>query len=497
MTRRSKTVRFFDFTGGLNTKSPVTAVKMNEALDLQNINILPSGGFEKRRGNSAFNASAMNGGAAVQGLGYYKTAAGVEYMMAIAGAKVFKADNLDGTMDDVTGAVTITAGKDNIWTYATMNDLAIFVGGAPDAPIKWNATGNFAALGGSPPSGTFGIVGNNRFFIGSGSTIYWSILGNPDDWSGTGSGSTVANGSDGDTLVGAALNGYDHMLLFKQNSVYDLSIRTSPFPIFPLFPRVGAISKRGILNIDGIVYFVTAEPRLKATDGTNVIDFPDTLDTTWDSLNIGRLPYLHMQYNRRLHQIWIYCSSTSATTNDIAIVWDIARKCWLKNPTGFGMNSSALIANRLTYAGAYDGKIYKLDAESTYNDASETTPTINAYWRSGWMDFGDSLLRKSPSYIEAVFTNQTSGNFEVGMGFNFQMDRVLNTITMVAVGGTWDSGVWDTALWGGQTDSSSLFHLNGSGKFLQFLIRNKNASERLLINGISFPVEDEEVVTLR
>ncbi len=105
-------VRLYDFTGGLNTKSPPTTLKFNEASDLQNINILPTGGFEQRNGNSTFNSSAMDSASAVHGLGYYRTSLSTDYMMAVAGTKIFKADNLDGTMDDITGAVTITAGQD-------------------------------------------------------------------------------------------------------------------------------------------------------------------------------------------------------------------------------------------------------------------------------------------------------------------------------------------------------------------------------------------------
>lgn len=86
-------------------------LNINEASDLQNINILPTGGFEKRYGNSLFNATAMDSGSAVHGLGYYRTSLSTDYLMAIAGTKIYKSDNLDGTMDDITGAVTITTGK--------------------------------------------------------------------------------------------------------------------------------------------------------------------------------------------------------------------------------------------------------------------------------------------------------------------------------------------------------------------------------------------------
>ncbi len=114
--RRSKSSIISDFSGGLNTAAPVTTLPITQALDLQNINLLPTGGFEKRRGNTAFNSSAMDSGAAVHGLGYYRQSGTSEWVITICGTKLFKSE-FDGTMDDITGSLTITTGANNRWTF--------------------------------------------------------------------------------------------------------------------------------------------------------------------------------------------------------------------------------------------------------------------------------------------------------------------------------------------------------------------------------------------
>ena len=221
--RQSKAIRFFDFGGGLNTKSPVTTIDYNQAADLQNINLLPSGGFEKRRGNTAFNSSAMESGASIHGLGYYKQADADEFLVCVVGTKIYTSP-MDGTMTDRTAALTIGAGNNNIWTSFVMNDNIHFVGGAPNAPIVWTGSGNASALGGSPPSGSFGLTHNRRGFIGNTSSnpsrIAWSILGSPADWTGTGSGTQDIQEGDGDTLVTAIPLNVNHLICFKQNSIH-------------------------------------------------------------------------------------------------------------------------------------------------------------------------------------------------------------------------------------------------------------------------------------
>jgi len=442
----------------------------------------------------------MESGAAVHGLGYYRTSLTSDYMMAIAGTKLFKADNLDGTMDDITGAVTITTGQDNIWTHCQMNNLSIFIGGAPNAPIKWNGTGNAAVLGGTPPNGEFGIVANSRLFIGNTasnpSRIQWCILGNPEDWTGTGSGSQDVGLNDGDTLVGASVIGFDSMLLFKQNSIHTLAIRSAPFPLFPLFTGVGAVSKRAIVNVDGIVYFITPEPRMKATDGTNIITFSDSIDDVWDSLNKSRLKYIHGVHNRRLRQIWWFVSSSSATTHNLCIIWDLERKCWLRHTTGHAMNVSSFTADRIIYCGAYYGKIYKMDDSSTTNDSSESSPTINSFWNSGWMDFLNTLEAKTPQYADLVFNGGNDLNFKFSYGFDFNSDRINESLTYNS-GSIWGTGLWDSMTWGGASSTARFVQMKGSGKFFQYRIAHNTSGQNFIFNGIEFGINKNEVRSIR
>lgn len=507
MARNSKSIRLYDFSGGLNTSSSPSSLQLNEASDLQNINLLATttpaqAGFTARLGNTAHNASAMVGSStAIHGMNYFRLSSGSDFLTAVAGTKFYADAGLTGTMTDRTGAVTITTGQDNIWTGTVLNDKLILVGGAPDAPLKYTGSGNIAALGGSPPSGNFGLTSNNYFFIGNTSSnpsrIQWSILGDPEDWSSTGSGSQDVSKNDGDTLIGAAVIDLNHMLLFKQNSIHDLITTTPPFPLFPKFRGVGAVSKRGIVTVDGMVYFITPQPRMKATDGNRIYNFPDTIDTVWDALNVSRLKYIHGVYYPKREQILWFCSYGTATTHDYCIIWDLKRKCWLRHTTGYKMNVSGIVQDYLLYSGAYDGKLYKQDVAQTYTDASETSATISAYWRSGWYDFQTMIQSKVIPYFEVSYTSQSSGTFEVSYGYDFIQDRGTSSLPMKGIGDSWGNFFWDVGMWAGQTDSSKYVFPKGGGKFFQFLIRHRNEIQAFSFNGLEIPVKIDAPTAMR
>lgn len=493
--------KLFSFTGGLNTKSPQTALKEDEAADLDNITVLLHGGFVSRYGNSLFNASAMNSGASVHGISYFKTSANVEYICSVSGDKIYKSDALDGTMDDITGAATITAGNDSLWSFSNFSNLLIGVGGpisgAADTPLKWSGTGNVAALGGSPPAGKFCISANRRLFIGNTATnpsrIQWSVLGNPDDWSGAGSGSQDVMENDGDDLVGGAQLNQDHLILFKQGTIHDLVVTTAPFPVFQLFKGVGAVSKNAIVAAEGKIYFMTLEPRMKATDGTSIFSFPDSIDPILDSLNASRLKYIQGIYYPRLRQIWWICSYGTATTNNYCIVWDLSRECWLKNTTGYKMNCVCLAANKSAYAGNYAGQLFKLDDSSKLVDDSEPSDArINAYWRSGWIDLGSGIVSKQTPVAEVLYSRQSSGTFDFGWGFDFLTDQGLKTISSTTNNGTYTSGILGSSTWGIQSVLTNRIDLKGHGKYFQFLVNNKDLGSKIQFNGVELKTKQSE-----
>lgn len=501
MGYRGTETPYYDFSGGQSSNSFGLDITANEASLLRNIIISADGGFEKRRGNTVFNSSAMSSGAAVTGLLYYRQKDGTQYLMATSGTKIFKADDLDGTMDDITGAVTITSSANNIWTESQMNDIAIFVGGAPDAPIKWSGSGNAAALGGSPVSGSFGFTHNNRFFIGSPaaspSTIYWSILGNPEDWSASGSGNQDIEKNDGDTLVGAAPLNTNMVLLFKQNSIHQFLTNSAPFPYFPFAKGVGAVGKKAIVVVDGIAYFITPQARMKSTDGSTITDYSTGIDDVWDGLNQSRLKYIVGKRYTGMgfdHLIWM-CSNGTGTTNDLAIVWDLKSKCWLQHTTGYKANAATRTQSGTLYTGHYDGKIYKQDVLSIYSDASETSPgAIDALWQSGWGIHKSIERSVQLARLNVAFISQTTGSLQISYGFNFNSNQFNVDVDMQAPGqAVYDTAIYDTDIYGGQSDITRRILIRGRGNNFQVSLGNKVAAQTFKIHGYTLSGKESAV----
>jgi hypothetical protein len=498
MSRRGREVERNDFGGGLHTTAAITEVAGNEAYDLSNIVVGPNGNyFRSRYGNTTFNASAMNSGAAIQGLGYFKPISGNDHLVAICGTKVYESTSLDGTMNDISGTVTVTASQDDIWTTLTFNNLLLLFGGpstSPDAPLKYSGSGNAAALNGSPPSAYGAVQGNNRVFAfrtsASPSIVQWCKLGDPTDWTSTGSGSQTISTSDGEPVTAMAILDNSTALVFKQTSIHKMMINqlvSSAFPVFPLFRNVGCAGKHAVVVADGLCYFMTPQGKMKITDGIRILEEKDLpqlafIDDLWSAMNTSRIEFIQ---GKRVtgedydHIVWLMTSTGSGTTHDTALVWDIRNKCWLRHKTGWKMNVLTTLPTGAIYTGGYAGVIYKQDVSSATTDASESSSNVDSYWTSGWDKFGSYEKNKTVEEAYLSYATQSSGTIDFSWGYDFSPYQKTQAIDETSPGGRYDQAIYDIDVYGGQTDQISRIFPIGNGQVFQYRIRNSDLKMKI------------------
>lgn len=438
---KKKPVPVSNFSGGYCGNLPADALQLNQAQDLDNVVLKPGGlGLRSRLGNSKHNPSALNSGANIQGIGYLLQANGNNWLAAVAGAKFYTAASFGTSFTDSTGSITITAGATNKWDFVTFNDALLGFGGsasAPDAPFTWSGSGNATALGGTSPSAYGAFSTNNRVFAfrtsASPSTIYWSIIGSATDWAGSGSGSAVIGSlSDNQKITAAIVISTNYLLVFKENSTYQMVISSSPFPSYTLFDNIGCVGKRAAVNVDGTVYFITADKRMQSTTGETLQEYPNSADNLWNAVDSSTLEYTEGFRQKGVDYDWLIWIVTISGTKR-AIIWDLRNKCWLRASTGYKMNTVTRLDNGQVYMGGTDGFLYKPDQAGVYADASESSPgTIASYWRMGWLNPGGAEQITQVGKITATYLTKASGSISVDYGFDFLPDTKTFTLSQTA-----------------------------------------------------------------
>jgi hypothetical protein len=520
---RGKEIPFNDFSGGLVTNRPTTELKLNELSDLDNVVIAPKGaGFRARYGDTALNGTAMNSGANVQGLGYYKLVSGSTFLVAVCGNKLYSTGTgITGTMADITGSLTITGAQDNIWDIVIFNNKAIGFGGpsaSPNAPWVWTGTGNASALGGTPPSAYAAFQTNNRVFAfrtsTNPSTIYWSVLSNEADWTGTGSGSSDVWTSDNDSLTAHAILNTNTVLLFKENSTHQMQtgdLINGAFPIYPLFKGVGCAGKHACVVVDGLAYFITPQGKMKVTDGLKLysndeIPHLGDIDDQLQQVTASRRPFIQgirktgTDYD---HILWFVSYGSSQTSNNRVFIWDLLNQCWLQHTTGYAANVAAVTQDSTLYAGHFNGVIYKKDASTaTYTDASNSAAVVDGYVASGWIHNSKFETIQQPRRFNLSFVTQTLGQIRLSYGFDFNSFSQLENISQVSASGdVYDAttAIYDVSVYAGTALNVYNLHLTGRGNFFQYKIESPKEAIGMKINGFTLSGKEygQKVISAR
>ncbi len=491
-----------DFTGGLNTFDPEFATPLAQSPDLDNL-VLLDRGFKKRQGDVAWNAAAMvSANTPIQGVGFIQLDNGTQYLNAVVGTKFFTDSGLSGIMTDTTGAVSITAGVNNLWNATNFTNLQIWFGGAPDVPFTYSGSGNAASLAGSPPAAYSGFTANNRMFaIGTAanpSRLFWSILNSPSDWTGGGSGNADVSKSDGEALQCAVQVGADSAILFKNSSTHLIVLTSAPFPIYQLQRGIGIAGRNAWALANGTIFFVTPGRRMRSTsDGVNFDIYPNDINDIWDSININRITNIQGTYYAALEWIIFSVSTGSSTTNNYAIIWDLRHKCFLRCTKGYKANVFTLVQNSRLFSGEYGGRLYEKDKAAVFTDASENTPgAIDAYWRMPFHGISTFDLKRGgfsqpfanvihPLWVDCSFLSESSTIMEIGYGFDFSFPNTLTSQNLVTGSSQWDVAQWDVDTWGGQTSVIKRLFISGRGNVFSLRIRNAVASQGFTFQGIS------------
>lgn len=417
-----------DFSGGYAGAKGITDLDANEAKYLKNIILLPEGkSFKSRYGTQQVTPSAGSS----HDLWSYVTQVFADrekvpgfdstdrplYVIntAKATAKSGGSDVINVNLWKIDGSSSpaLTSGGQIFFTGDTVTKdfrFSIFafngkhiittkrsgtISGGFSLPVKTDtlAGATLTVLNASAPLGEVGISWNNRCWIGNTasdpSKLYYSALNDETDWTGSDTGFVNPAPSTADELIALAPVTNNVMLYFKQDSIYQVVGRTSPFAVFELFRGVGCVGPDAIVTVDGVVYFITPKGQMRITDGTRVLDEKDiprlsNADDLWQRIPVARRTFIRGARHKGDgfdHLVWLV-TLDSGDTNNAAIVWDLINKCWLNMEIGYKGNCITSSIEGRAFIGSYDScRIFELGVSGYYKEDPNSTAIFNGSGR--------------------------------------------------------------------------------------------------------------------
>jgi len=455
------------------------------------------GGPRKAPGTNKLNASVIEASQTVTGIYDYwrlgTSTTPAQRRIVHVNDKIYH-DGGSGSFSSLTSGLEVGA----VPHYSTFNDLLIIGStSSVDVPKSWDQS-TFQNLAGGPPRFSFSIRHQGKQWAAGNWLVpyrlYYSVTGNPEDWTSTGSGSIDIDPGDGGRIVAIASHKND-LWVFK--GPYKMSIHritgTTPSTfarttfiegisaanqhcVFPFGDDLGFVSPRGTVH------------SLKATDAYG--------DYTQSYMNYPILSWCRDYMNQSQYQYWQAATDflrgitvltfplSGYTDNNRCLMldwrfmsqgephprwalWDFGSFASL----GYTVDTS----NRpRIFAGGYDGYVYRLDQSTRTHNATSINYTV----KTPFLTYGSEYHTKAIS--DASVGYAARGNSTVTFGWT-RDSNAEQTTTFTQSGGS----VLDTFLLG--TDTL------GGARFTQYFLQDLNGDFRSIQYRLNENVNNSDI----
>lgn len=484
-------VSFKGLGGGLNTTAGSLNLQPNEWSDLANCDFDRFGSILKRNGYSALNSSEFNSGERWTGLKWFELAAGTRYIVGTCGDKIAKMDDLDGTWDDITGALTITAG--NLTSFAIFRDTLIGTNGA-DLPFKWTGSGNAAAL--TVPTNLtdakFVEVFQSHTFLGNvivngtelRSRVYWSALDTIETWDAADFNDVSRD--DGQTITGLKSLA-DRLVIFKERSIW-LAFYTGDADVPFIFQKsssdVGCVAPFSIAQVEGGLAFLASDG-IYLFDGNNSYKITDRITATLGTYNTTQFSQACAMHQQNKNTYWLALPGPSSNTNNRVVSWNVYNNSLSIN-TGMAPSAMTTIFNsgieERPYWGDYSGFVYRGDVGKNDSPLNVST-AISAYAYTPWLSFEDLCDQKGIPNIY-IYVRNENGTLTFAYSYDFEeTDQYTQTFSLTASTDLYGTGVYGTATYASSGGRVVRRDLTGRGRVVRFKFANATLDESFRVDG--------------
>jgi hypothetical protein len=297
--------------------------------------------------------------------------------------------------------------------YAT---LALYGLQTAGAYVYWD-TASFKGLGlrgigsGSPDTRLY-TVHKNRMYGALGAVLYFSALGNFNDWTtANDAGQIVIANAKGDATAITTFN--DHIIVWTEHSMHELWGTGPPnYSLTDIELNKGCISHRSVCECDGRLYWM-AHDGVREYKGASSRLVSGKMQTYIDNIN---KTYMSKITAGSIDE-YLYIAiphGTSATTNNLLLVYDTDKELWFVESGNFVEFTN--IGESL-YAVDKDGTIWKM---RTGTDDGGTPIS----WEIVTKAFKDGSLRGRKTLSDLYMAvNRSTGSTSFGVGYSTNVEN--------------------------------------------------------------------------
>lgn len=500
-----KTFRLSNLSGGINSiaeENAVASFDFNgsgvaaEARDIENFVPLNRGGQSKATGFSLF----FNTGNASKITGLYRfiISNGTSLFLYSQGTKVYK------LAASVATDIGLTVSNGALLHFETAMDKCIICDGV-NAPFYYDGT-TTGTIGGTPPSGARqSLYYQNRLWIFSAtadtSLVYYSDSTNIN--SGYATQFVQCDVNDGQKIVGISkyfIPGQLEPIIVveKERSIgviFGDGTLANPYTFVRINQDIGGVNFRTAVQYGSDIAYltprgVTSYKTDNAITNLSYYYLSEKVRNRFQSLNAAKLDTSAAWYDWKKTRISFAVPESNQNTPNVIWHYDTRLSCWYKERWALGQDCTASLIDidGTWYHGDSNGKIYVHDGSGSFDGKP-----INAFYTTGYMDFGSPVLFKH--IIQARLMLRGNGNYGFGISSRLNYGTRAprsTTIPLKAGSYTWGGGQWNnngSYKWGAAPIIFPRYFPGGDFQNIQFTFTQSGINQPVDLFELEFTIE--------
>lgn len=453
-----KTFRLNNLTGGINSISEDNAIASfdfanvgvaAEAKDIENFAPLYRGGQSKAKGFTTF----YNTGSAskITGLYRYINSSGSNLFLYGQGTKVYKL--AAGVATDIGATVANNA----YLHFETATDKVVICDGV-NAPVYYNGTTVSTFTDTPPTAARQSLFYQNRLWMFSATTdtslVYYS---DPNDITvGYPFNFVQCDTNDGQKIVGISryfIPGRLEPLILveKERSIgviFGDGTDANPYSFVKVNQDIGGVSFRTAVQYGSDIAYLTPRGVTSYKVDNAIVNLfynylSEKVRNRFQELNQSALYTSMAWYDWKNTRISFAVPEASHTTPNVIWHFDTRLSCWYKERWSVGQDCTAsfIDTNGVWYHGDSNGKIYVHDGSDSFDGKP-----INAFYITGYMDFGDPNLYKNIRQARIMLRGNGNYGFGIGAKLNYGARLCKPTTIQLSAGSyKWGEGTWNSS----------------------------------------------------
>lgn len=491
------------FTGSFNGSENLELINAGDYTDgSRNLNT-HNNGLEKRGGTQHVNVTAISANPGGLGGGQLiKQSTGTSHIYVAADdGKVYRNYVSILTGRSTAAKTHFTALDDKMFICNGFDGVQVDTGSAVAAittpAADWTGAAQPTKIvvhgrGSSRRAFAFGVPGKED-------TLYYSSLGNFEEFSGGTSGTIVVDVKDGFGIVDC-ISIDENLLIRTRNQDYwlaDSDTNVANWGYFKTGWQGGAHSPRLSTHIyndiytmssDGEVYSISRAEQLRNYRRASIARPFYIHNWIANNVDLTKIDDFHMSFDPKIQALKIWVVRQGQSEADVALVYYIQENRWAPPHDGYdNLNDSGYHAaasfqvnisgEDLLYTVDYNGFIWEMETVTKTDNGNGYTGVAV----TGWLNFDSPGHDKRTKYGVLHFTSRGDYDLDIKW-FADGVEQVTDTVTLEASGSALGSFILDTDTLGVLELTKREFDLQAVGEKFRFEIENNGAGEDFFLS---------------